>query len=232
MQQEGGSGWHCRSSAGGSTLAPWPRLRHATPRLCPCLSELVERQPSHHSAHHGSHAERPAESDVGGKCAVAGCVVACRSGYGTECCALHSLRPRPPASRQGMAWEGVLCEWYETVSKNWAYSEWRVCVAALRVGALGAPPCATCSPGQAPPSFCCAAGFTSNLKGDFRWNGIQVGQMSSCPGCQVGVAANTSVWLSTLVVTSAMLLRSCHAGQQPSSGCVGHLQRGPRGWPQ
>ena len=93
---------------------------------------------------------------------------------------------------QGMAWEGVLCDWHYDPADNWGYSEWvsrsttkdqdfmlRQCTAVHN---------ASCRAWQHPHpvsvptllhhvvvSLPHATGFTSGLDGDFRWNGVQVG---------------------------------------------------------
>ena len=89
---------------------------------------------------------------------------------------LHSLL-------QGMAWEGVLCEWYQVGSarEHCTPCHLSLCEAALpgllRLGSwfLAVPLSTPPAPSHAlqTRSENWAYGFISNLKGDFRWNGNQ-----------------------------------------------------------
>ena len=151
---------------------------------------VLEPKPRQRAAHDGDVPERPARREGRGEAAGLGEMGKAGSNWLADfvstcmhCCGCHSYRLPPPTSLQGMAWEGVLCEWYQVgAASAFLYR----CGAALPAApAQGTPRLPACC---ASPTLRCAStlqtrnqnwayGFLSNLKGDFKWNGNQASRV-------------------------------------------------------
>lgn len=78
---------------------------------------------------------------------------------------------------QGMAWEGVLCEWYQVTDQGFLQCARDGLAASRLPPTAGMHPCPPLHPAPLSASQSrsdnWAYGFLSNLKGDFKWNGNQ-----------------------------------------------------------